>query len=354
MSKELLAISNERINQLDYLRGLLAFAIMIYHYLSFGNDIGLINFKYDAQMFIARIGVYGVSIFYILSGLTLHLVYEKWNFYNKKVIGAFFVRRFFRIFPLFVFLTTLSFILSRNYSYENFIKFFTNITGLFSIFAWDKYFITGGWSIGNEIFFYLLFPLFMLILKFNKPYLYLIYIASFLLYCFFCYMVLPTVDSNYSWSYYVNPLNQLFLFISGIFIGFLKDTRLSLLYQYTFLIIILLSFILYPSSSDWISIVSGNNRIVLTLLSLGLVVIFYKLQFSKSNIIGKLLEFLGKISYSVYLLHPFVYHFILKFFKSDFLLVFILSVFITVITSYLSYQYYESYFIRFAKRIIKI
>jgi len=60
----------QRLYTLDYLRGATAFFIMIYHYcswMSIGNS---------PDSFLGKIGIYGVSIFYILSGLTLYYVYQ--------------------------------------------------------------------------------------------------------------------------------------------------------------------------------------------------------------------------------------------------------------------------------------
>lgn len=58
-----------RLHNLDYLRGIAASVIMIYHLSSwvFG--------RHDVGSFLGKSGVYGVSIFYILSGLTLFYVY---------------------------------------------------------------------------------------------------------------------------------------------------------------------------------------------------------------------------------------------------------------------------------------
>jgi len=53
----------------DYLSGMAAFGITIYHFnlWTFGEQ--------TTDTFIERVGIYGVSIFYILSGLTLYCVY---------------------------------------------------------------------------------------------------------------------------------------------------------------------------------------------------------------------------------------------------------------------------------------
>ena len=81
-----------RLHNLDYLRGLAAFGIMIYHYLS--SSIG----RFSSESFMGRLGIYGVSIFYVLSGLTLYHVYHEQmkpsivdtiSFFKKRVIEYF-------------------------------------------------------------------------------------------------------------------------------------------------------------------------------------------------------------------------------------------------------------------------
>ena len=83
-----------RLANLDYLRGIAAFGIMIYHYQSwlFG--------KFYAETFMGRVGIYGVSIFYILSGLTLFHVYSDKLTWDVSGVGNFFLKRFCRIYPL--------------------------------------------------------------------------------------------------------------------------------------------------------------------------------------------------------------------------------------------------------------
>ena len=60
-----LKVKTGRIQGLDYLRGLAAFGIMVFHYSSW--TLG----KFGANTLLSRIGIYGVSIFYVISGLTL-------------------------------------------------------------------------------------------------------------------------------------------------------------------------------------------------------------------------------------------------------------------------------------------
>ena len=59
----------QRLHELDYLRGLAAVGIMAYHYSTwaFGAQ--------EANSFLSRVGIYGVAIFYVLSGQALTYVY---------------------------------------------------------------------------------------------------------------------------------------------------------------------------------------------------------------------------------------------------------------------------------------
>ena len=141
----------KRLHNLDYLRGLAAFGILLYHYLSW--TIG----RFDSESTIGRIGLYGVSIFYILSGLTLFIVYyEKMNFSKNEIIG-FIKKRVFRIFPLMWLVVIISILFSQKV--PNVYDLIMNLTGLFGFINWDKYFAIGLWSIGNELVFYSFFIL---------------------------------------------------------------------------------------------------------------------------------------------------------------------------------------------------
>ena len=147
--------SLQRIDSLDYLRGFMATIIMIYHYSIwlFGN--------YDSETLLGRLGIYGVSTFYVISGLTLYIVYK--NRLSLKSLHTFFIKRFFRIYPLLWVCILLNIVLlGKSYSAE---KIWLNVTGLFGLVAPDQYIPTGAWSIGNELVFYLLFPILLISMK---------------------------------------------------------------------------------------------------------------------------------------------------------------------------------------------
>jgi peptidoglycan/LPS O-acetylase OafA/YrhL len=287
-----------RIHNLDYLRGLAALGIMIFHYLSW--TLG----EFESNTIIGRIGIYGVSIFYILSGLTLYHVYHNNLGLDKKSFVTFFKKRLFRIFPL-LWLVTLSSILLFSLK-PHWIDLILNFTGLFGVFKWSTYLATGAWSIGNELSFYLFFPFYLWLLKNNKLLARIIYVLVFLVYVFFAFRVLNTEQTlSQNWHNYVNPLNQLFLFASGMLMGhFFNNFSRSVIFIVSILLFGIMLFVFYPALGDTIKIVTGVNRLIFTFSAVLICFGFYKLNWEAPHYLHEPLKKLGDASYSVYLLHP--------------------------------------------------
>ncbi|WP_324027473.1 acyltransferase [Maribacter sp. BPC-D8] len=343
-----------RIYNLDYLRGLAAFGIMIYHYLTWTYG------KFSAEAFLGKFGIYGVSIFYILSGLTLYYVYYNRMTFNKNDLSLFFRKRIFRIFPLLWLVTIFAIIISRNI--PNFYDLFLNLTGLFGFLKWDTYFSPGAWSIGNELVFYIFLPIFILLSKSYKSIMIVLSIIIFSLYVYFAFFLLKVeLPLSEQWTNYVNPLNQIFLFLGGFLIGlFSNKVKLNNTILSIGLLASILIFILYPVSGDTIVIVTGFNRLGLTACCLVICATIYKLSIKLPSFIHKPLMIIGETSYSIYLLHPLVYSAMgviitlinAKVFKIE-VPIFIqlsLSIAMTLLLSYFVYKYYERYFLKFGRK----
>ncbi len=78
----------KRLYNLDYLRGLAALGIFFYHYRSWSIC------KFSADTFIGRIEGYGVSVFYVLGGLTLFCGYNLTETKSDSDAIDFFKKRF--------------------------------------------------------------------------------------------------------------------------------------------------------------------------------------------------------------------------------------------------------------------
>lgn len=283
-----------RYYNLDYLRGLMSLVIMVYHYnhwlkYPLGN-IGLLN----------RLSYYGVSIFFIISGISLYVTYKNHDFTIFKNIKVYLVRRVARIYPLLIVTILLSIIYLNHYNQlPSIMKIMMNLTGAFAIFDYSGYIATGSWSIGNELFFYILFPFILLI---KKPrYIFCIYAVSLVCVMYYSFFL------QYSWTAYINPMNQFFYFMNGIVLGIYAQ-KLQLNRKAISLGIVgMFIFLIYPIAEWNQNEVVGWSRIILGYCSILIVVLFVAMP--AHNVRYKLLFFLGEKSYGIYLIHPIVFHF---------------------------------------------
>jgi len=97
MQTSVLAPPAPRLNGIDGLRGILACSVMLYHYTVWaGIDVGP---RFSGLL--SAVAFYAVEAFFVISGISLAFVYERTDFSRPRTVGTFFVRRFFRIAPLF-------------------------------------------------------------------------------------------------------------------------------------------------------------------------------------------------------------------------------------------------------------
>lgn len=331
--------SGVRLHSLDYLRGLCAFGIMIFH------CICHIYMEPPTDSFLAKVGVYGVSVFYILSGITLFHVYK--NKFNSGIdVFIFYLKRFFRIFPLLWLCIILTVLLTENFNSK---ILFINFTGLFGFIYRTDYMVEGAWSIGNELYFYLLFPILIFLYQKNKFLNMCFYILTVLLGIYYAYVLLNTdVSLKDQWSIYIHPLNQYFLFVGGAaIVAFFKDSKISNGLVISLLLMAILVFVFYPVSEGDILLVTGTRRMVYAICCFLVCFSTFKLQFDYPVILHKILGFMGKISYSMYLIHPIMILLVVKLgLLQDFKLFQVLTVLaLTFVISGLVYYFIEEKFI---------
>lgn len=318
---------------------------MIYHYLSWG--VG----EFPAESFMGRIGLYGVSIFYILSGLTLYHVYSR-KMVNVRAVRDFFIKRVFRIFPLLWIVTLAAIVLSREM--PNFGDLFLNLTGLFGFVKWDTYFSAGVWSIGNELVFYAMFPIMAYCARSSTGLLALCGLVLLAPYIYFAFWgMTPSGTLTDQWTMYINPLNQAFLFFAGFAIGYvLKVRKVPQLLAWLVFLGSIVAFALIPAEGEPVTLVTGVNRLVFTLLCVLICASAYKMTIDLPRVLHLPLSRLGEASYSVYLIHPLTYS-VVAFALNDFVPVpaqIVIAVVVTLILSWVCYRYFEQYFMRLGRR----
>ncbi|MCC6251221.1 MAG: acyltransferase [Bacteroidia bacterium] len=344
-----------RLETLDYLRGLAAFGIMIYHYMKW------LYIYQGANSAVGRVSVYGVETFYVLSGITLFYVYQS-NF-NERLnnVNTFYLTRFFRIYPLFWVATLASLIW--HLKPEHPFKLFLNFSGLFGFVAWDKGIATGVWSIGNELFYYLFFPFLVWLFYQRKSIFFTIGFVLIMVHIYFAYSVFNPADTLHNqWSSFVNPLNHFLFFYLGMCIpmGLEKFRGHNVLAILMLAVGIWLLFI-PETGDDEIFLLAGYHRLLFTLAVMLICTGFYCFSGKLPDIISKPFSTLGIISYSVYLLHPFIYHLLAMairqadnygyFFPRSNLMFITVASLTTLVVSYFVFHYFELFFIKKGKKL---
>jgi len=325
-----------RYENLDYLRGLCALSIMAYHYVGWTmRGLGI-------DTFLGKLGVYGVSMFYVLSGLTMYLVYFKNFSLSVTFFKSFYVKRLFRIYPLMWFVMILAIIMYGTQA--NAKDLFLQFSGLFGVVDWTALVPVGIWSIGNELSFYLMLPLFFYCMKKGIIGTVGISILIFGIYCYFAFVLFdksqPVANQD---SLYKNPLNQVGLFLGGILVGhFFKEKRFKNVPLLVLLGTLLIAFVFYPVSGNAINVIAGWERILYTLVCFGIAFCFLKAEFNFiPEFAKKSLKWLGDISYSLYLLHPHIWA-LVTYTSLKIRFVFPIASVATLVVCWLVYKYLES------------
>lgn len=336
-----------RVTSLDYVRGLAAFGILLYHFQSW--TLG----HMEAESFWGRIGLYGVAIFYVLSGLTLYHVYEARMQLKATALTDFYLKRIFRLFPLLWLIMPVY--LAIDPALRDWDRILLNFTGLFGFVAWDKSIGTGVWSIGNELVFYLFFPIFLFSAKYSRTAFAVVCLFILSLGAYFAfYSINDAAPLAPQWRDYVNPFNQIFLFLGGVAIGYFTKYKVMPTLPLALLLLLAVAvFILYPAAGNTVTLVTDWNRFIFAGTCLAVCFAMYKLPLALPRVLHLPLHTLGEISYAVYLLHPLVYK-VVKFAAGQFHFspwtTIILAVVVTLILSQLVYRYYEQRFIRLGQK----
>ena len=286
----------DRLHGLDFVRGLCAVAVMIYHYL----HVSKIGTFYAA-------GTYGVYIFFVLSGFTLHQVYGSQEI-NETNLRRFFLNRAFRIMPLYIAVVGVQFLFA-SWGRVNVAEFALNVTLLFGLTNPGQTSGTpGGWSIGVEAVFYLLFP--MLLLFRNTLSLGLVFICTLAINHLYTGMTytMPAMEKAH-WTFHIQPTTFLCFFVGGMFLAKFGVPKMrtnqwmgAAIIVATMVAMFTLPHLLGVSRKE---ILAGWEAKLMIAASLAVVVLGAAVDLN--GFLERLARFLGEISYALYLIHLLVY-----------------------------------------------
>ena len=285
-------------------------------------------------------GQYGVMLFFMLSGfLMAHLYLEKE--FNRKNLYAYFLARMGRILPLYllvVFISYCSSNLGTPVLYE--------IVDL-NVLVSHLLFVDGEsvlWTIPVEIQFYLLFILFWYFSSHRPGYIY-VTISAILILLFFTNFPRLAGDFNGVTYNFFRVIRSLPYFFIGIIFGMhYKSGQVpSYLRKHRFMFALALIPLMYPQLSP----ITSDAKIrmwlsyeVLFVMSTVFFCVVFLVPQNNIFLSNRLGDFIGKISYSLYLLHLPI---ILKVDQFDLPVEqkLFFSFFLSIIAASVSYQYFE-------------
>lgn len=146
-------MSSRKIHSLDLYRGICGYGVAITHFYAFLYQDLL--FEYFSLLF--------VEWFFVLSGFVLYPQLIK-VLNDKRHLKTFYLRRWIRTLPLYVLALTCAALVTGNLFNVDFFKFLVFAQKLLPDFVSDNFFPVA-WSLSVEEYFYLAFPLFLMLLS---------------------------------------------------------------------------------------------------------------------------------------------------------------------------------------------
>jgi exopolysaccharide production protein ExoZ len=335
----------QRIIGLDYLRGLCAVLVMLYHYrFEFYGE-------YPASDFLSRMGIYAVGMFFILSGVSLTVTYKS-RFNSIPDVIEFFVRRFFRLSPLYSFLIFLTLFIGyleaqsagTQWGRPRVIEILGNCLLLFGLFR-QPYLLGGGWSLGVEVVYYLMFPIVLWLNRASRSLTSFLICGAFVVSSIISWRLLSArISLVDQWNSYINPVINVPLFLAGVMLGLYVDQLRNIRMLGISLVLGICIFTLYPSGRDFITLVTGINRLVFSVGAILVVVGAMTPMWHVPKLLHVVLNWLGGITYSLYLIHLIVLGYVIRIFTDSIVasgVQFALSVVVSLFLSVLTLRFVE-------------
>lgn len=301
----------KKYDYIDSLRGIAVLMVVLVHV---GQTVHGLN---PVVNFMTRYGQLGVQLFFLISAFTLCLSMDRRSS-EKFSVAKFYIRRYFRVAPLY-YLGIAGYFVIRMLQESlpghaivfperfNFTNVAFNITMSHGFVpAANNNIVPGGWSIGTEMIFYLLFPLLFSMTRkmVDKRVSSLIYLVlGGLLFSLIVQgpVTFYDMDAELGSFMYFNITNQLPVFLTGI--------ASYELYKRGF----------FDSIASWVVVLSLFACVGITIelwlysvmfsqtlvpFCAGISFVFLMIIFSRSNKLnGTIIRHLGELSFSIYLVH---------------------------------------------------
>ena len=343
---------NIHLKGVNGIRAIAAMAVVVFHIAAGLKDFGF-GFSRNIDL-----GPFGVTIFFSLSGflITYLLLVEKKRF-DRINIKAFYVRRILRIWPLYYFYLLLAvitiYIFKTDKLPDGIFYYIVLCANAPFIFQFPLSLLNHYWSLGVEEQFYIFWP--WIVSRSKSLFRFLvIFIIIFVV----IKLMLRYLDatSSYHWPYafiHVTRFDCMAIGAVGAVLFFQKNVFfLKICYSIIAQLAAWGSLVVLALSKFHIASVIDSDIIAVVT-----VILIVNVSTNPGSIVkleNLFFDFLGKISYGIYVYHPLVIFFAAKLIKEVFSdsndvirLIFVFSFIIgaTVLVAYLSYEFLEKRFL---------
>ena len=355
----------KRYDAIDAIRGYAILGVVLTH------TQGWIAPDLVILQLIASAGARGVQLFFVASALTIFMSMSDRK-QEQNALLNFYIRRFFRIAPAFyvaLVIYTVHGKMAPGYWAPGGLQWWhITLTALF-LHGWNPETINsvvpGGWSIAVEMMFYVIAPYLFVKLKNIKQTIFALFVAL----VFFkvsSWLVNTRLVAYYpqDWDYLVFNFSSLWLFgqlpvfLLGILLFHVLRKYKSADSQTAWLLVVWAVFLFFA----FLEVGTYRNLLPAHILYAVAFVLFILGVYCHPHkfVVNPITVFIGKLSFSIYLVHFMVLYQLGKRLPDkfspdgdlDFLLVFLLVLFISVGISYLTYRFIEVPGINLGKKII--
>jgi peptidoglycan/LPS O-acetylase OafA/YrhL len=350
----------QRIKPIDGLRAFAAFGVVWIHAWMFCGNPTFNFLSVDIFKLIAVVGN-GVDFFFVISGFCMYLMIDKGALTVKNYLN-FLYKRFLRIAPAFFTSVFVYAILLKINELEFLFWYNVIIHLLFLNNIFSDTLISGPfWSIGTEWHFYIILPVVILLCN-RISLIKAVVTLSALSLIFFCFVNLGYFDISWWGNQIVVRFPEFGCGIIAAFL-FLNNKKIPIFLSGT--LGLLLAFgVLYLGRLMMFTpllIRAGNFAFLLktlsyTVMTAGFAFILYHVitlpSMLSKLLSNKILGYLGKISYSIYLWHSLAFIILWKFLYQEnssapyVVVVFVIISFLSVILASISYKYLESFYFK--------
>lgn len=294
---------------LDVLRGVMALCVALYHLAVWTRA-----FEGGARDAVIVLGIYSVEGFFLISGFCFFHLYAGQRFSGAE-LGRFHIKRFFRIAPLYY----LAMVLGAVFAFDQAVgprvtpvRVVENVTLTFGLIHPNHAMVVGGWSIGLEYVFYLVFPALAFVARSRVA----LYVLAFALIAWavpYNFGVMYDAPDHRKFHAYVQLPNHAFLFVLGALVADLRKrvaARMPLAACIALLAVLAYGASLaQPEIVEHLEVMAGMTRAKYVALCAVVVLLFAFTKLPSARVLAPFV-WLGELSYSVYLMHPFAWQLI--------------------------------------------